>query len=610
MKTISPKEISQRLTSRAEEVCRWLLPNGKLVSGEWCVGSTAGEAGQSCKVRVEGERAGIWADFAGDAKGDLLDLIREVKQCRLGIAIKEAKQFLGISDPELLGGKKYRKPIKTPPRPIPAAAIGRLEQYLTGERKIPQEIVARYKVSQLVDDMVFPSYDQLGELINVKYIGMTRSADGKKRIRQEAGCAPCLFGWHAIKPDARVAIITEGQIDAMTWAAMGANAFSIPNGTGDCETWIDYEWENLEQFDTIILSFDTDKPGIEAVERVSKRLGRHRCMRVTLEGFKDANEALMAGKTKEFFIDALNKATPFKPPEIVSPMDMKDKVMAEMFPKDGKKAGFWPVTLGGLVGFRSGELSIWTGISGHGKSTLLLQLMLEATGEGMSVGIASMEMPAQKTLAFAVQMNRPEGMKAEEMNPDTAETVLDALSGFLWIFNLQGEIPVDQLIALMEYGVARHGMKHIVIDSLMKLDVASDDFDKQRQVLNKLVNFSRSSGCHIHLVCHPKKTDDEGKKPGKMDIKGSSDIFNQADNILAVWRNRAKEEDQAQRSDGSKDFRNPDTICYLEKDREFGLYGNCHLFFNPSRRRFLRLGPSGKPIVPRLYPRMPNQAAV
>ena len=128
LKTITASEIASRLADRAESVCRWLLPNGKLRSGEWCVGSTGGEAGDSCKIRVAGDKAGLWADFAGDVKGDLLDLIRETRSCGMGEAIKHAKTFLGIVDPEnVVPAKKYRKPTKTPPRAIQSAARGILE---------------------------------------------------------------------------------------------------------------------------------------------------------------------------------------------------------------------------------------------------------------------------------------------------------------------------------------------------------------------------------------------------------------------------------------------------------------------------------------------------
>src|ERR1700743_1623150 len=67
-------EISQRLAGEAETIASMLLPNGKKKGAEWCVGSIDGEEGDSLKVRLNGNKAGVWRDFASDIGGDLLDL--------------------------------------------------------------------------------------------------------------------------------------------------------------------------------------------------------------------------------------------------------------------------------------------------------------------------------------------------------------------------------------------------------------------------------------------------------------------------------------------------------------------------------------------------------
>jgi hypothetical protein len=93
-------DVREGLKIRARDVCVYLLPNGKLVGGEWCVGSIAGEIGESLKVNVA---TGIWKDFAStDKGGDLLDLWQRVKFGGSGedlaIAMLDAADFLGIGD--------------------------------------------------------------------------------------------------------------------------------------------------------------------------------------------------------------------------------------------------------------------------------------------------------------------------------------------------------------------------------------------------------------------------------------------------------------------------------------------------------------------------------
>src|SRR5436190_41304 len=115
----------------------------------------------------------------------------------------------------------------------------------------------------------------------------------------DAGCAPCLFGWHALSEGAyrsRAVVLTEGQIDCMSWHQWGIPALSIPNGSG--LTWIDYDWENLAAFDRIYISFDMDGAGRENTQKAIQRLGPHRCHVMTMP-HKDGNAALQAGATAE-----------------------------------------------------------------------------------------------------------------------------------------------------------------------------------------------------------------------------------------------------------------------------------------------------------------------
>jgi twinkle protein len=434
--------------------------------------------------------------------------------------------------------------------------------------------------------LVFESLAPNGELVARKVIGIDRGPDGKKRIHNEPGCAPSLFGWQAMPQDADVAVITEGQIDAMTWHAMGFSALSVPNGVGD-PGWVEYEWENLARFDRIYLSFDADEPGQKAVKEVARRLGLHRCWIVpAVAGHKDANEALMAGATFADFSKAITDAKCWTPPEIRRPSDFADAVIANLFDPSGRKPGFWPETLHSKIGFRDGELSIWTGISGHGKSNLLLQVAMEAAAYGHKVAIASMEMPGHKTLIQAVKMGSPFG--PERLTPDLTRHLLERLGNRLWIFDLLGSVQLARLLDLMEYAARRYAVTHFVVDSLMKLDVSSEDYEAQRVTLNSLVSFARQNSAHVHLVCHARKQADENKNPGKMDVKGSGDIINQGDNILSVWRNKAKEEKarNVQLSDREK-MTVPDTIVYVEKDRENGEEQSIPLLFNKARRRFV-----------------------
>lgn len=563
---LTARDISKQLTDRVESVCQWLLPGGKSVQGNWRCGSVAGEPGDSLGVQLTGPNRGIWADFAGDDKGDLLDLIVSAKAVPMRDAIKMAKEWLGIREPESKVPKKtYGKPKGTPKL---APTRNPVMEYLMNERKLDAFTLEDYKIGENLEskngpEIVFPSYGPDGEIANVKYIALKRE-NGKKIVRQSAGCAPSLFGWQALKKDRREVIITEGEIDAMTWASMGFPAVSVPDGA-EGETWIDYEWENLQQFDTIWLNWDSDDAGQKGVKKVAKRLGLHRCLITTIPGFKDANEALSKGATESLFSSAISDSKPLMPDRIKRPPEFRDRIMDRFYPPDGKPPGFFSALFKGEFGMRPGEISVWTGIAGHGKSVLLNQLILEAMINGWRAAIASMEMLGEQTLyrmlCQSELTNRP--------TPAQIDTMLGWLSGKLWIYDLLGNVNPSEIMQLMEYSFSRHGVNIFVIDSLMKCSVGSEDYDGQRMFLNDLSSFAKETGTHIHLVAHARKGRDETDSPGKLDVLGSSSIINQADNILAVWRNKNKEQ-KAYNTNAKNDQTEPDTIVYCHKQRETG----------------------------------------
>ena len=575
---VTPKEISQRLARDAERFCRWLLPHGKLESGEWSVGAVAGEAGHSCKVRVSGDKAGVWCDFSnGSDKGDLLDLLAASRGYSIGHAIHDAKDWLGIREIEsLVPVKSYTKP----PAKLPGVKKLTAENiespvmaYLTGERKLTRATVFAFRVSEHNREIAFPSFSPDGDLVTVKYIGLDRDAKGKKVIRNEKGCAPALFGWQTLRPDAREVVITEGHIDAMTWHQVGYPALSIPNGTGDPVNWIEFEWENLERFDTIYLSFDADKPGQDAVEKVANRLGRHRCLMVTLTGHKDANDALKAGMGADEFGRAIAAARAFTPQAIKSPRDFRDGVVEFFHPTGGIKPGLHPELFDHNIGFRPGEMTVWTGVSGHGKSALQSLTMLHAMQSGQKVAIASMEMTGAQTLARMICQMTLEPCPSKNQ----IDANLDWLSGRLWIYDVMGNVKRDVLLELMEYSSARHAVDHFVIDSLMKCDVGSDDYDGQRVFVDALSTFAKRTSSHVHLVAHSRKGQNESAVVGKLDVKGSADIINQPDNVIVVWRNKDKE--RQARSGGSADVQTPDGMVFCDKQRTTGWEGEIPLWF-------------------------------
>lgn len=68
-------EVAAMLAAQAGTIASELFPNGRVCGPEFRVGSLAGEPGQSLSICLRGAKAGVWCEFNGDAKGDMLDLV-------------------------------------------------------------------------------------------------------------------------------------------------------------------------------------------------------------------------------------------------------------------------------------------------------------------------------------------------------------------------------------------------------------------------------------------------------------------------------------------------------------------------------------------------------
>lgn len=570
-------DVAQALVGRAADVAAYLLPGGKAHGAEWKAGSVSGEAGQSLSVRIKGVKAGVWKDFAADPDkyGDLLDLWAAVRCTSMADAIKEAKQYLGIRDTmPHHEPKQYRRPSK-PSCSTPKS--GALE-WLTG-RGLTAETIAAFKIGEHSQAgktfAVFP-YLRDSELINAKH----RNVADKRDMRQEAGAEPCLFGWHLIDPKARTVTITEGEIDCMTLHQSGIPALSVNAGAGNHQ-WIETEWERLERFSEILICFDDDEAGRKGAREVANRLGIERCKLVTFTGNKDANEALQAGWQPADFREALTHASTLDPDELVSIADFIGRAKALFYPDSTQSS--LPVLMFGCAEqswfeFRPGELSVWTGINGHGKSLMQNQVLIGLMHQGERVCVFSGEMVPERqlkrTLKQTTGLDRP--------TPAYIDAVGDWLRDRMWVFNVIGNATIDRLLEVFRYGAKRYGIKHFVIDSLMMTDVPEDGpgaFTAQKAAIQKLTSFAKQHGAHVHLVAHPRKANDESRAPGKMDVAGSSKITDAADNVFSVWSAR---KDETAEDDGK-----PDALLELHKQRNGDTQNRkLWLFFNRQAMQF------------------------
>lgn len=569
----SPSQLAALLTERAATVCEHLLPGGRIVGKEYHAADSGGGSGHSLKIVLEGDKAGIGADFAtGETFGDLLDVWCLCRGVGLGQAMAEASSFLGIA----IDGSKSR-PDKTYQRPQRPVAVKRLSE----DGKVLAYLKSRGLTEQALDDfrvaeqdgewIVFP-YLRDGVHVNTKYLHVERP-DGKKQVRQEKGAEPCLFGWHALEkrfPTTRFVCLTEGEIDCATLHQCGIPALSVPNGGGggNKQEWVNNDYDRMSRFDTVYLCLDGDEPGQQATAEIAKRLGPERCRTVTLP-HKDANECFKHG-IRDFRAYLLS-ARAFDPAELKPAHTFAEAVVERFHPSKSAFRGLdtpW-ASLNALTTFRRGQYVLWTGFSGSGKSTLLSQTIVHGLLKGERYVWFSGEMPARMTLAWLVTQLLGE----REPNPKKIRDTMMWLRDKLWIVDVVRNIDGKRLFDLFRYAAKRYDIRNVVIDSLLRCGLREDDNDGQKGFVDLLCDFKLEYDAIVHLVAHQRKPDDEWSKPGKFGVRGASAITDEADIILSVWATPNEEQNEEPRPRRSKSLtvhQECDTILSLIKNRELG----------------------------------------
>lgn len=235
----------------------------------------------------------------------------------------------------------------------------------------------------------------------------------------------------------------------------------------------------------------------------------------------------------------------------------------------------------GILRFRPGEVTLWGGMNGHGKSLLIGQTVLGFIAQNRKTCIASMEMKPLITLARICR--QAEGTTKPDIH--FIREFHEITDGRLWLYDQQGTVNSQKMLAVIRYCADKLAVNHFVIDSLMKCGIGEDDYNRQKGFVDELTSVARDTGIHIHLVAHSRKGKDELAPPGKMDVRGSASITDQVDNVITCWRNKAKE---AEAQDGSKGWNNdPDALMIIDKQRNGEWEGRISLWFVPGAMQFV-----------------------
>lgn len=586
------EEIKHALAGRIDEFVLTYFPNAKKHQTCYRIGNINGDSGDSMVISTRLNDIGSFRDYADDTcYGKPWRLVAIKRGCSHHDAIVWLANFLNVQPIQSFGNLSKSKDPERLAREIKPLTQRSIEY--AASRRISEETLRKYGVGSGVrDDTIFPYYDYTGKLGMVKHWGHTPKENGKKNTWTNDGPVISLFGKDVCDPegDIQKLVITEGEWDAMACYEAGIPAVSIPMGVSNHQ-WITEDYQYLSNFDEIVLLFDNDQPGRKAAEEVASRLGKERCLIVTLP-LKDANDMLKANRGREI---ATIIATTMPEPiaEIVDPDSMKEQVRSFMR-RDHLVSGDGFFLPDFDLNFREHEITLWFGYTFHGKSITLANQIGSLACRGIPTCVASFEQQPEMTFSQILEIiaTRPNLPYEEDF-----DKAFEWASQIVFMYKSMKRADPRHLIQTFIHAHKRYGIKVFVIDNVMTLDVDRGDNTQQAEAADLIRMFAADYPVHVHIVAHPRKAPESTvKPPGTNEIRGAAEWGDIPHNIICVWRDMAKMERMSEMEEtgySQDDIRRfwestPDGKLLVRKQRISGKTPMANFWFHEETKRITR----------------------
>ena len=426
------------------------------------------------------------------------------------------------------------------------------------DRRISEQTARKYRTKIRQDgSMITHHYYEYFNTEGSHVATKVRQVEGKKIWSQGNIGDALLFGQNLFKSGGKYITIVEGEIDAMSvYEMLGSKwaVVSIKNGVQSAVQNCKQHLEYLNSFENVVVCFDTDKPGVEASQKVAQLFEPNKCKIVRLD-YKDPNEYLKMGKAKDFVQDWWS-AESYTPAGIVNLAKLGDELYEEEYCETIPYP--WSAMNEKTYGMRTGELVTFTSGAGMGKSSIMRELMHHILkNSNDNIGILALE-ESTKNTAFnimSVEANQRLYIKEirnqfarEQLNKWQKETIG---SGRFFAFDHFGSIGNDEILSRVRYMAKSLDCKWIFLDHLSILVSGQDDGDERKSIdvlMPKLRSLVEETGVGLLLVSHLRRpSGDLGHENGKevtlSHLRGSASIAHLSDSVIALERNQQSDDE-------------------------------------------------------------------
>ncbi|MEE6485999.1 hypothetical protein FKM82_014480 [Ascaphus truei] len=343
-----------------------------------------------------------------------------------------------------------------------------------------------------------------------------------------------LFGLSLMgKKDTEV-VITSREVDSLAiHQATGLPTIALPRGV-NCLPPVLLPY--LEQFKRITLWLGEDLRSWEASKLFARKLNPKRCSLIRPGDQQPSPlQAMNAGMNQN---KILKTSLPASHKSIISFRQLREEVFGQLANAEqvaGVKWTRFPDLNKLLKGHRKGELTVFTGPTGSGKTTFISEYTLDLCIQGINTLWGSFEI---SNVRLAKIMLTQFSQQRLEEQLDKYDEWADRFEDLpLCFMTFHGQQNIKSVIDTMQHAVYMYDINHVIIDNLQFMmgheQLSSDKFAAQDYIVGAFRKFATHNNCHVTLVIHPRKEDDE-KELQTSSIFGSAKASQEADNVLIL----------------------------------------------------------------------------
>lgn len=200
-----------------------------------------------------------------------------------------------------------------------------------------------------------------------------------------------------------------------------------------------------------------------------------------------------------------------------------------------------------IGGFILGQVSVWSGLNGSGKSAFLNQQILEYISQGHKVMLFSAELMdySIKNILYRLIAGEKYLTKSENgtyyylADNNIKKVIDDYIGNNLYVYDNKFDKKPKEIINTITYAKEKLGVDIIILDNLMTMNLkeySQNKYEAQSEFAKEIANVAKQLQVHIHIVMHPTKTTGFLRKN---DISGSADLSNAVDNVFIIHRNNS-----------------------------------------------------------------------